>query len=358
MNYITKVFCAVFFLNLLLNSCNIPPKNSEQSGSYTPFHEKYLQEIKNIKLDIVQANSYVGMVKIPSGEFLMGGNGAQARPDEFPQHVCKVDAFWMDSTEVTNAQFGAFVAATGYVTIAEREIDLAQVEAQTSESIADVASIEPASLVFITPSRRGDYWWQMKLGASWKHPQGAGSSIEGKGNHPVVHVAWYDAMAYAQWAGKRLPTETEWEYAARGGAVENLYPWGNKFSESAVSANYWQGTFPMKNLNLDGYERTAEVAAFRPNNFGLYDMPGNVWEWCADWYDERFYTQKKKQGLGNVAATAYFDSGQPDMPQKVVRGGSFLCNESYCTGYRNAARMKSSPDTGLEHTGFRCVRSE
>jgi len=345
------------FISLMLYSCASSDRN-KQSTDYMSFHEKYLKEIENIKESDTQAASYSGMVKIPGGEFMMGGNGAQARPDELPRHRCEVAEFWMDSTEVTNEQFKAFVEATGYITIAEREIDISEIEAQTGGKLGEGFSTEPASMVFVTPSKRGDYWWKMKSGASWKHPQGEGSSIEGKERHPVVHVAWYDAMAYAKWAGKRLPTETEWEYAARGGASESLYPWGNKFSESAISANYWQGNFPIKNLNLDGHERTAETTTYRPNAFGLYDMAGNVWEWCDDWYNARFYQEKRKSGLGNIASPTYFDSGQPDSPQKVVRGGSFLCNESYCTGYRNAARMKSSPDTGLEHTGFRCARSE
>ncbi len=353
----TQVFSS--FLMILLMTCFSSCQSNEKSTSQDPFkifHEQYLQEIEKIPIRTDTTNAHAGMVWIPDGTFVMGGNGgAQSRPDEYPQHECTLKGFWMDTTEVTNAQFREFVDVTGYVTIAEREVNLAQIKAQSGGVLPEGVSTEPVSMVFVTPTRADAYWWELKPGASWRQPQGEGSDLKGKENHPVVHVAWYDAMAYARWAGKRLPTETEWEYATRGGLAENVYFWGNNFSASAISANYWQGNFPMKNYNLDGHERTAMVASYQPNAYGLYDMAGNVWEWCADWYDEGFYKKKKSATNTNILPETYYDSTNPGMPQKVVRGGSFLCNESYCTGYRNAARMKSSPDTGLEHTGFRCV---
>lgn len=352
----TGKYLLPFISFILLSACRSNEKTTS-NDAYMFFHRQYMEEIRKIPINTDLSDKHEGMIWIPEGKFMMGGNSPQARPDEYPQHECHIKGFWMDTTEVTNAQFRRFVEATGYVTIAEREINPAQIKAQTGGEIPEDISTEPASMVFVLPDRPQAYWWEMKQGASWKHPQGEGSDLTGKDTHPVVHVAWYDAMAYARWADKRLPTEAEWEYAARGGLKENVYPWGNKFSASARSANYWQGNFPMKNLDLDGYGRTAPVRSFRPNNFGLYDMPGNVWEWCEDWYDERFYRKKKQASDANMTPDTYYDSANPGMPQKVVRGGSFLCNESYCTGYRNAARMKSGPDTGLEHTGFRCVKS-
>ena len=350
---------------------------SSFSQSANQVNPTYLAEINQILIDKTVANDFSGMVKIKSGQFVMGGNtpgdlssiqrGSHPRPDEFPNNKVTINEFWIDETEVTNAQFEKFVNATGYVTTAERPISMEDIMAQlpAGSPEPDPEMLLPGSLVFISPKNKNlnqlavNDWWQFKKGASWKNPQGKGSSIKGKENLPVVHISWYDAMAYTKWAGKRLPTEAEWEYAARGGLSENFYPWGKEDVEQGKSkANTWQGQFPIENKLADGFERLAPVKSFAANEYGLYDMSGNVWEWCSDWYHADYYNCMKTNGLTNnpKGPNGSFDPQMPQTPQKVIRGGSFLCNGSYCAGYRSAARMKSSVDTGLEHTGFRCVR--
>lgn len=310
-------------------------------------------------------SSTKGMAFIPAGSFLMGGDNEQASPDEFPKHPITINAFWMDSTEVTNAQFQEFVDATGYITMAEKKPDWEdlkkQVEPGTPRPPDSV--LVAASLVFSGSAGPVDLsdasqWWSWTAGASWKHPQGKGSDIKGKENHPVVHISWFDAMAYCKWAGKRLPTEAEWEFAARGGLVNNIYPWGNEhINTGKAKANSWEGKFPYINESKDGYIRLAPVREFAPNGYGLYDMAGNVWEWCSDWYDADYYQRfSNRTGTDPQGPLKSNDPAEPYTAKRVLRGGSFLCNDSYCSGYRVARRMKSSPDTGLEHTGFRCVK--
>lgn len=290
------------------------------------------------------------MILIPAGTFEMGGDNEQARADEFPKHKVMLHAFWMDETEVTNAQFKKFIDATHYITTAEKDFDF-------KDEYGKIMHQKAGSLVFKKLNKEDvanpNTWWQFVEGANWKHPQGPNSTIEGKENYPVVQVSWYDAEAYCKWSGKRLPTEAEWEFAARGGLVNTVYFWGNeKTKDGKPTCNVWNGNFPFENTLSDGYERSAPVKSFAPNNFGLYDMAGNVWEWCSDWYDEKYY--------GKCAENRNFKNPENKTPnenaEKVMRGGSFLCNDSYCAGFRIAARMKSTAETSLEHTGFRCVR--
>lgn len=308
-----------------------------------------------------------GMVWIEGGEFIMGSDQPEARPDEQPPHPVRVDGFWMDETEVTVAQFREFVDATDYVTTAERKPDLEELMAQlppgTPPPPEDI--LVPGSLVFTQPSmpvsiQNPANWWAWTPGASWKHPEGPASNTRGRDDHPVTHISWEDANAYAQWAGKRLPTEAEWEYAARGGLEYKAYVWGDApVSEQTPQANTWQGQFPSKNLGNDGFSATAPVGRFAPNGYGLYDMAGNVWEWCADWYRPDYYAQLAASAIAvNPAGPSdSFDPMEPTVPKRVQRGGSFLCHSSYCSGYRPSARMKTSPDTSLSHAGFRCVKT-
>lgn len=308
-----------------------------------------------------------GMVWIAGGEFVMGASNEEGRPDEYPRHNVKVDGFWMDETEVTNAQFQKFVQATGYVTTAEKTPDWEELKKQLPPDTPRPhdSILVAASLVFTPPSQavslhEASQWWGWTKGANWRHPQGLNSTIEGKENYPVVHISWDDANAYAKWAGKRLPTEAEWEYSARGGLLNQPYSWGSEEVEKInPKANTWQGQFPNSNTEWDGFKGLAPVKSFAPNGYGLYDMAGNVWEWCSDWYQADYYQQLEGQSISDLQGPASsYDPQEPNAPKRVVRGGSFLCHASYCTSYRVSARMKSAPDTGLENIGFRCVSSD
>lgn len=379
----------LFFSLFFFNACQTDKKEKPQQKiaedipmCYTAgkgnhvINESAMKEIAEMKVDPAQLADFTGMVRLKGGAFDMGGDmrkeenitqaGMQPRPDEFPKHGVEINDFWIDETEVTNAQFAEFVAATGYITTAERPIPLEEIMAQLPEGAEPPSEdmLAPASLVFVSPEDRNaenlgvNDWWKIEKGASWKHPQGKNSSSKGQENLPVVHISWYDAMAYAKWAGKRLPTEAEWEYAARGGQATKVFPWGDDFEEGLSKANFWQGDFPVTNTVEDGYIKLAPVKSFAPNSYGLYDMAGNVWEWCNDWYRSDYYEclAQEKTSTNPSGPPNSFDPYMPYAAQKIIRGGSFLCNDSYCSGYRVAARMKSSPDTGLEHTGFRCVR--
>ncbi len=302
------------------------------------------------------------MVLIPGGRFRMGSDDHY--PEEAPARDVEVDGFWIDVTPVTNGQFAAFVAATGHRTLAEIAPDPADYPGMP----ADMA--QAGSLVFDKPEgpvgTADPYgWWRFAFGADWRHPLGPGSSIEGLDNHPVVHIGHADAQLYAQWAGKRLPTEAEWERAARGGLDGTAYAWGDTFEPGgAPQANYWQGSFPWLNLLTDGYERTSPVGTFAPNRFGLHDMIGNVWEWTADWYGERQRAARKAKACcvpRNPRGGTKADSLDPLAPgetmgRRVLKGGSYLCAANYCQRYRPAARYPQSVDTTTCHVGFRCAR--
>jgi len=299
------------------------------------------------------------MVLIPSGMSQMGGDGDQALTNELPKHRVDISAFYLDQTEVTNAQFREFVNATGYITTAEKEIDWEEMKLQLPPGTPKPPDslFVPGALVF-SPThqqvRLDDHsqWWQWVIGANWQHPEGSESNLNGLMNHPVVHISWYDADAYCKWQGKRLPTEAEWEWAARGGISNQTYPWGiEELNQGKSKANSYQGLFPYQNTQKDGYEGTAPVKSYAANNYGLYDMAGNVWEWCSDWYDAGYY-QSRAAGIANTNGPK-----QSNLQQRVIRGGSFLCNDQYCSGYRNSRRMGTTPDTGMNHTGCRCAQT-
>ena len=303
------------------------------------------------------------MVWIPGGEFLMGSEDFY--PEEKPVHRVRVDGFWMDKYQVTNAQFGAFVEATGYVTMAERKPDPAQYPD------ADPALLVPGSLLFrktVGPVDLAYYqqWWAFVPGANWRNPWGPESDLRGKDWHPVVHVAHEDAQAYAEWAGKELPSEAEWEYAARGGLEGAIYTWGDEFSpRGKFLANTWQGEFPWQNLKLDRYETTAPVGAFPANGYGLHDMAGNVWEWTEDWWIPQHDAEPSSPCCAPhnprvMAPDRSYDPAQPNVaiPRKVIKGGSFLCAPNYCLRYRPAARSPEMIDSSTCHLGFRCVVRE
>ncbi len=308
-----------------------------------------------------------GMVWIPGGEFSMGSDVASESMcdlpghtrDALPVHRVYVDGFFMDATEVTNEQFAAFVEATGYVTIAER--------APTAEEYptAPPENLVAGSVVFTPtagPVPLDDHfqWWRYETGASWRRPEGPKSSIEGREAYPVVHIAYPDAVAYATWAGKRLPTEAEWEFAARGGAAGRLYAWGDEFRPAGKHmANTFQGRFPVSDAGEDHFAGIAPVGQFPPNAYGLHDIAGNVWEWVSDWYRPDTYARRAL--LGGVARNPEgpdtpFDPSEPGEKKRVHRGGSFLCTDQYCTRYMIGTRGKGEVTTGTNHLGFRCVK--
>lgn len=317
-------------------------------------------DLKEIK---ATENTHAGMVWINSGTFMMGADNKQASPDEYPKHKVTVNGFWMDATEVTNLQFAKFVKATGYITTAERKPDWNELKKQLPPGTQkpNDSLLVAASLVFDPPNHEvqlNDYsqWWAWKKGANWKHPHGAGSNLKGKENYPVVHISWFDAVAYSKWAGKRLPTEAEWEWAARGGLQNKIYPWGDEPVDAGkVKANTWQGHFPDHNTVRDKFYGLAPVASFAPNGYGLYDMAGNAWEWCADYYNNQYYQTIAHGAVNPKGPGTSYDPDEPYAKKRVIRGGSFLCNDSYCSGYRVARRMKSTEDSGMEHVGFRCI---
>ena len=297
----------------------------------------------------------------------MGGEFSESRDDERPIHQVTVGPFWIDETEVTNAKFREFVEATGYKTTAEvapkMQDIMKQLPAGTPKPSKDM--LVPGSLVFRQtdqPVRTDDFrqWWHWTAGANWQHPTGPDSDIEGLDDHPVVHVSWFDAVEFCNWAGKRLPTEAEWEFAARGGLEQQPYVWGSeKVSDKMPQANIWQGQFPFRNTLNDGYLTTAPAKQFPGNGFGLYDVAGNVWEWTADWYRADTYRNRAdEQVVDPIGPEQSYYVPNPREPRRVQRGGSFLCHRDYCSSYRPSARMSCSPDTGSSHTGFRCVTTE
>lgn len=306
------------------------------------------------------------MVAIPAGTFLMGGKTAQADADELPRRKVSVNAFLLDVTEVTNRAFAAFVESTNYKTIAERDINWIEMAKsllpgtpRPPDSLLAAGSLVFQSTATAVNLNDVSQWWSWTIGANWRQPQGPGSSIDEIMDHPVVHIAWEDAQAYARWAGKRLPTEAEWEWAALGGLNDPVYPWGNTAAAKADKlANFWQGAFPYLNTEADGYVTTSPVKSYPANGYGLYDMAGNVWEWVVDKYHyQAYHMTDPNTVIDNPSGPENaLDPQEPMMEKRSMRGGSFLCNDSYCSGYRVSRRMKSTEDSAFNHTGFRCAK--
>jgi formylglycine-generating enzyme required for sulfatase activity len=318
------------------------------------------------KMRLHTSDTTGGMVWIPGGTFSMGGvnpagmkdGGNESMDDARPVHRVYVDGFLMDKTEVTNAMFAAFVKATGYKTIAE--------QAPTQKEFPGVSpdKLVAGSVVFSPPQQKVPLdditqWWSYVKGADWIHPSGPGSDLKGKENYPVVHVAWDDANAYAKWCGKRLPTEAEWEFAARGGLSGELYPWGNQFRpDGRPMANTFQGSFPDRDNGDDGSAGLGPVKKYPANAYGLYDMAGNAWEWCADWYRPDYYGVLAARGVSRnpKGPSDAYDPAEPGQKKKVQRGGSFLCTDQYCTRYMVGSRGKGEYRSATNHIGFRCVK--
>ncbi|HYV35538.1 MAG TPA: formylglycine-generating enzyme family protein [Gemmataceae bacterium] len=303
-----------------------------------------------------------GMLWIPGGTYWMGSDYFQ---DAQPVHKIYVDGFWMDKTEVTNAEFRRFVEETKYVTVAEKTPSLAEVMKHAPPGPPPPKEmLVPGSLVFAAPGRKVplddiSLWWKWTPGAQWRHPDGPGSDI--KDNHPVVHIAYQDALAFCAWRSKkeggtfRLPTEAEWEFAARGGLDRKPFTWGDEFKpKGKLMANTWQGEFPYPNTVEDGYAGIAPVAMFPANGFGLHDMAGNVWEWCSDWYQPKYFRDPARNPQG--PSTSH-DPVEPGIPKRVHRGGSYLCCDNYCSRYMAGGRGKGEPDSTTNHLGFRCVKA-
>jgi sulfatase modifying factor 1 len=328
----------------------------------------FLAALRTSGQEVSVATAPAGMVWIPGGEFSMGaavnGHGSREMPmpsnDAEPIHRVRVDGFWMDKTAVTNEQFAKFVEATGYLTIAERTPTKEEFPTAPAENLV------AGSVVFAPPDHEvplNDHfqWWSYVKGASWRHPLGPESDIKGKEKYPVVHVAYPDAEAYAKWAGKRLPTEAEFEFAARGGLEGKTFVWGNDYRPNGKwMANIYEGKFPVRDRGDDGFVGIAPVAQFPPNGYGLYDMAGNVWQWCSDWYRPDYYADLAK--AGNLTSNPKgpdtpFDPSEPNEKKRVHRGGSFLCNDQYCSRYIVGTRGKGEVNTGTNHLGFRCVQS-
>ena len=308
-----------------------------------------------------------GMVWISGGIYDMGASDGDrmALPHEKPKHTVKVDGFYMDETEVTNAQFSKFIEATNYITTAERLVDWELIKQQLPPGTPKPhdSLLLPGSLLFKKTKESVpnlydfSQWWRWTTGANWKQPEGKGSSINEKDNHPVVHLSFEDAMAYCNWAGRRLPTEAEWEFAARGGKRDKIYFWGDLTDKLSSYVNSWEGEFPVDNTQADGFEKSAPVKTYPPNGYGLYEISGNVWEWTSDWYSSQYYQYCKENSITNnpKGPKEAFNPSNPYVDERVIRGGSFLCNASYCASYRVSSRMATDPNTSLEHLGFRTV---
>ncbi len=371
----TQLVSALRVSSLIITVCGVsacgrsrePEPQSHPSTRKAPVTAGAVASFLPTRTDASPAPSAVpeGMVWISGGEFSMGsadptlgGHCHEPMDDARPIHRVYVSGFFMDQTEVTNLSFARFAKATGYVTLAERRPtaqELPGVPEQNRVAGSSVFSPTAAAVPLDQPLS----WWRYVAGASWKHPEGPGSNLDGREQHPVVHVAYQDAVAYASWAGKDLPTEAEWEFAARGGQTGKLYPWGDQLKPGGqFVANIFQGQFPVTNTALDGFVGSAPVGSFPPNPYGLYDMAGNAWEWTRDWYRVDTYAHDAKLGVVRdpTGPESSVDPSEPGTAKRVQRGGSFLCTDEYCTRYMVGTRGKGEANSPAGHVGFRCVK--
>ncbi len=356
----TTLFLSVALIALLSCKNNSSEKKETVSNVETPDHILLKEQPHTI-------DTPEGMVWVEGKTFTQGAKqGDQfAMPREKPAHQVTVDGFFMDATEVTNKQYKAFVDATNYITVAERPIDWEEMKKELPEDTPKPADsvLQPGSLIFnknvnaVADMNNYAQWWTWKIGANWKHPEGPKSNIDGKDNYPVVHIAYEDALAYCKWANRRLPTEAEWESAAQGKDTKVIYTWGNDASQLNASANTWQGTFPVKNVTVDGFSLIAPIKSYPPNSIGLYDMLGNVWELTNDWLNEDYYKNLDSSVvfLNPKGADTAYSPNNPHQKEHIIKGGSFLCHASYCASFRISARMGTSLDSGSDHVGFRTV---
>lgn len=357
------IYCKFLILVLFLLSCGEKTESKDNQGKEGNEEKSIISYNKTPPINIKTPD---GMVWVSGIRFTQGAQRGDkyALPREFPAHPVAVDGFFIDITEVTNAEFSKFVKETGYVTIAEQPIDWEEMKKQLPAGTPKPhdSILQPGSLIFNRTvenvSNLNDYsqWWKWKVGANWRHPAGPGSSLEGKENFPVVHIAYEDALAYCKWANRRLPTETEWEAAAHGKLPGGIYTWEGKRNLSE-KANTWEGNFPVYNSETDGYKYAAPVKSFPPNSLGIYQMLGNVWEITSDWFNVNYYHQALSKGeIHNPkGASQHYNPDNPYEKEKVIKGGSFLCNASYCASYRISARMGQALGSASDHTGFRTV---
>lgn len=368
LNFKLKLLYSIGIL-LLISSCKEEAKKvGKQVKKPAPLAEKVITPL--IVNQPENSTTPEGMVWVAGATFLQGAvaQDKMAMAHEKPAIEVSVDGFFMDITEVTNAQFSKFVKETGYITTSERAIDWEEMKKQWPAGTPKPhdSILQPGSLTFkktkSTVANLFDFsqWWKWTIAADWKHPNGPDSTIDGKEEYPVVQVSFEDALAYCEWSGRRLPTEAEWELAARAGNYGTTYLWGDDVSQLKEQANTWEGEFPVSNTKMDGYELRAPVKSYPANAYGLYDMAGNVWEWTSDWYNTDYYKEetaintnrKNPQGAGMP-----YTANNPYVKERIIKGGSFLCSASYCASYRVSAKMGSSMDSSLEHTGFRTVVS-
>ncbi|SEF63114.1 Formylglycine-generating enzyme, required for sulfatase activity, contains SUMF1/FGE domain [Algoriphagus boritolerans DSM 17298 = JCM 18970] len=351
-----STFKFIFIFGFLSVSCNSPQESKEENPAASS---------QIIFSNPEPPKKEPAMVWIPGGKFTMGTNEADAYPAEKPAVQVEVDGYWIDTHEVTNEEYSKFVEATGYLTLAERKPEWEELKKQLPPGTPkpDDLILTPGSMVFDPPSYAVpttdiSLWWKWVDGASWKHPEGPGSTIEGRENHPVVHIAFEDAEAYAKWIGKRLPTEFEWEFAARGGMNGKRFAWGDELTPNGqYLANTFQGIFPHQNEGKDSFIGTSPVGSFPPNSFGLFDMIGNVWELTADWYDALKYARLAGQAPKlDVGMNPCYNPDNPFAMERVMKGGSYLCAANYCVNYRPSARQGTAYDSGTSNVGFRLVK--